>query len=151
LALTDGENIKWPELNAHSDSSAGEDHALPVTQGVRTRGFVSGDDAPSTYPPSTAGFHAAQDNPYTVPPLPHMNPGLGGLYRDGPNAQQGAIHTAGPCRRRSTRACTAHCRRMERGGDRDDAEDGQGEPEPGPGGDVHWRWADGESGAGDVR
>ncbi|KAJ7357873.1 hypothetical protein DFH08DRAFT_932279 [Mycena albidolilacea] len=32
LALADGENIKWPELNAHSDSGAGEDHALPVTQ-----------------------------------------------------------------------------------------------------------------------
>ncbi|KAJ7812553.1 hypothetical protein B0H14DRAFT_3879608 [Mycena olivaceomarginata] len=90
LALADGENIKWPELNAPSDSGAGEDHALPVMQGAYAHGFVGGDGAPSTYPPSTAVFHAAQDDPYAVPPLPHMNPGLGEPYRDDPNGVHGA-------------------------------------------------------------
>ncbi|KAJ7812579.1 hypothetical protein B0H14DRAFT_1453877 [Mycena olivaceomarginata] len=50
-----------------------------------------------------------------APPAPAHESGAWGPHRDDPNVQQGVIHTAGLCRRRSTRACTARCRRIGAG------------------------------------
>jgi hypothetical protein len=48
-----------------------------------------------------------------VPPLPHMNPGLGGPYRDDPNAQGGAYYDPyhGSVPQTFNEACTARRRR----------------------------------------
>jgi hypothetical protein len=101
-----------------------------VTLGAGAGGFIDRDDAtshaPSTYAASTADFYADQDDPYAVPPLPHMNPGLGGLYRDDPNAPR----TADPCRRCSTRRAWRAAGGPGRRGDRDNA-DGMREPRAG--------------------
>ncbi|KAJ7309213.1 hypothetical protein DFH08DRAFT_1088340, partial [Mycena albidolilacea] len=82
LALADGENIKWPELNAHSDSGAGEDHALPVMQGARARGFVSGDDAPPTYPPSGIPRRPGRPVCGAAPPA-HESGARGATFNEG--------------------------------------------------------------------
>ncbi|KAJ7867189.1 hypothetical protein B0H14DRAFT_3132920 [Mycena olivaceomarginata] len=66
------------ELNARALGLERGGRPRAACDAGRARGFVGGDDAPSTYPPNTAEFHAAQDDPYAVPPLPHMHPGLGG-------------------------------------------------------------------------
>lgn len=84
---TDGEEIKWPELN-------NESHALPT----RATGRVGIDDdgyddatttVPSTYgggapgaASSMADLHPYND-PYAVPPLPQNNPNQ--PYRDDPS------------------------------------------------------------------
>ncbi|KAJ7081816.1 hypothetical protein B0H15DRAFT_763882, partial [Mycena belliarum] len=77
----DSENIKWPELNAHS---GGESHAMPVTSTGRAGFGEEHSRAPSVAPTfaSSADFHS--EDPYAVPPLPHLNPGQ--PYRDDPGA-----------------------------------------------------------------
>ncbi|KAJ7755498.1 hypothetical protein B0H16DRAFT_1219282, partial [Mycena metata] len=91
----DGENIKWPELNAHGGGS--DSHAMPVTNTGRAgfgAGFESESDlsrAPSqanNYAASSADLHS--EDPYSVPPLPHNNPSA--PYRDDPSAVGGAYY-----------------------------------------------------------
>ncbi|KAJ7249199.1 hypothetical protein B0H12DRAFT_1122294 [Mycena haematopus] len=91
LDFDDGENIKWPELNAHSGDGNADVHAMPVTNTGRA-GFSDASESGMSRAPSvantygsTADFHAG-DDPYAVPPLPHMNPALAQPYHDDPNA-----------------------------------------------------------------
>ncbi|KZT29834.1 hypothetical protein NEOLEDRAFT_1174837 [Neolentinus lepideus HHB14362 ss-1] len=85
----DGEAIKWPELNNHSN-----DAALPVAN----RGLETGSPSEISRAPSrmnegyaasvaassTTELYAPTHDPYAVPPLPHMNPNQ--PYRDDPAA-----------------------------------------------------------------
>ncbi|KAJ7860790.1 hypothetical protein B0H14DRAFT_3863625 [Mycena olivaceomarginata] len=105
---------------ADNNNSSG-DHALSVTQGAGARGVIDGDDATSRAPSHLRGAPrtSTRKTTRTPCPLPHMNPGLGGPYRDDPNA------------RRARRAAGGLGRR----GDRDDAD---GARQPGPGDAIRW-------------
>jgi hypothetical protein len=85
FSLTDaritGEEIKWPELNAH-------DTGVPLpTHRTGGAGFDTGPDANSRgsigYADSIPNSTAELPDPYAIPPLPHLDPSQ--PYRDDPN------------------------------------------------------------------